>query len=286
MKKFSFTSALMHFTRTDGPLSFIWKFIAIYSVALMLIWAVWFIIMAVSIPTFADSIARTGGFTSTSATDVLAVFSGFILFLVAAGIFETAALRHYIRREPFSLKFGKDELRTFAVFLFWFLMLLAILTGMSMLTVIILPIAGLTPVGVVISIVWNIVVFLAPGIFGILFSAASSVTFRDEKVRFFKARSAMKGNFWKAAGAYVVVYVALIIAYILAQLIAMALTGISAGSPAQLLNPVSIIFWVLCAAGLASMYAMFHLVTLGIPARAAIAEDGEAQTERTAEVFA
>ena len=119
MVDFNFGNAFMHFARTAGPRGFVWKYVlaclAVQFTVIMLL----VILHNSTVVAVAPGALGDPQLAATALSYVLgsAVYLVLPLSLLIYAVFESAALRRYIRREGFRLRLGRDELRMFVVLL-------------------------------------------------------------------------------------------------------------------------------------------------------------------------
>ena len=289
MNEFSLSSALMHFTRTEGPSGFVWKFIASYAAALLALWTVWGAMMVFLIPGFWDEVMTTGGFYTDSGSEIVVMFSGFILYLGVASMFEAAALRRYIQRDGLSLRFGADERRVLLTYLIWFVLFFVTNTVLGLGGALIVGIISFgtgSPGVTVTAMVLLYLAFLgAMAFLGIKYSPATAISIRDQKRKFFDAAKAVKGRAWKLFGGFLLVYVAFWISTLILMLVAQLVVSLALnlGDDGALISGGAML--IVSALVLSVAFATFHLAILGLPAHAALTEPGYSDTERVSDIF-
>ena len=129
-------------------------------------------------------------------------------------LFEAASQRRYIRAEGFRLALGADEGRLAVVGLIWFALLIVGYLGLLFAALIPGLLVGLVA-GAPLGFVVGGIVFLAGFVIALyLFarlSAASALTMRDNQIRFFESWQLTKGNGWRLAGSYFLLFAAFLI---------------------------------------------------------------------------
>ncbi len=234
-RQFSFGNALSHWSNTQGPGGFVWKYALAYGLVSILMIALMFAVAAgpfLRLMTLASQ-SPGGEISDAAALSVLQGLLPVLLRAIPVGIlfwvvFEGALQRRYMRDEGFSIKLGGDEGRLFVVGLLWIVTLIGLylalaigvgvvgggLVGMAMgesaaFAIIPLVIAGFA------AFVW-VIVRLSP---------ASAMTVRDRKITFTSAFAASKGRFWSMFFAFIIMAIIAYIVSLLLQLILMAVIG-------------------------------------------------------------
>ena len=275
-RKFSFDNAAFHFVRTDGASGFLPKFLIAYFLISAVFTAGIFGIQMLLFGSM-NGLAEQMASGRVSSPGQFGAIGLYYLLLMAIGsvfwaVFEASVQRRYVLDEGFMIRFGGDELRLLVVGLLWFLFFLGIYIGLA------LVIVGLP--FVVGSVSSNVgVLLLLPCIFGGLgvwiwlaekFSAASALTIRDKKIKFFDSWSATRGRCWPLLGAYLVLVIFVLIAYFFVVGIAMAVMfggGLNFSDPdslAMLGNPQSLgIMFVVFFLLMSVVQALFLYVWAG-----------------------
>lgn len=298
----------MHFRNSEGPRGFFWKYAIAYMVCAGLFIALYIGVGATLVPGIleasTDPYAAETFFSQSIGNILLFYLVILVAALLFASVFEACALRHYVRREAFSLGFGVDELRLIGLYFLWMLTIFALyiivaipiglMIGLAAGLAgdagpaVVLPLIILLPIAVYCLLIW-VAVRLSP---------AAAITIRDRKLTFLSARRATKGRFWSLFGAYLVLFVVvyLILIVIVAVFIGIGIglattlpPGIFEGDPDALAalwaNPA---LWVLGVAGFLVYGVVQSLITYaayGIPARAAVTDPSWSDSDRTAETF-
>lgn len=214
--EFSFGNAVGHFTKTDGPRGFLWKFALAYA-ALACLMQVFSVFLQWPIyEAYIQLFTGDGDFDryvtqmehipmSTSLAGLLTLPLGILLWVM----FEGANQRRYMRGAGFGLRIGADEGRLLLVGLIW----IALFIGMYIVfaVALIVPFGvgfALKSDGVVPAILLGLV--LIPGVL-LLFlwlsarlSAAAALTVRDRQIRFFESWRITRGKGWTIIGAWIV----------------------------------------------------------------------------------
>jgi hypothetical protein len=233
--QFSFGNAIGHFTKTDGPSGFLWKFALAYAGLAMLVQAVSVFLQWPVYEAYIQLFAGGGDFeqyaedmenlsVASSMGGLLAMPLGILLWVM----FEGANQRRYMRAAGFGLRIGADEGRLLLVGLIW----IALFIGMYFLFAIAfaVPVAigfALGSDGVVPALLLGIV--LVPG--AMLFmlwlsarlSAAAALTVRDRQIRFFESWRVTRGKGWTIVGAWLVLGLITILVLIVFYLLLAAL---------------------------------------------------------------
>jgi len=211
-KHFSFDNAAFHFTRTDGPPGFTWKYLLVYvglSLALMA--------LQIGLQSVLFGSSEEMELMLASGNIPPDMIGGIILFYLAAfitgiifwAVMEAAIMRRYVHDSGFGLRLGGDEFRLMVVGLAWFATSLGIyfvvaLAGAGL----ILPVVSLAGNSPAIVGVWATLVILGLGFLWIYAAvrlcAASALTIRDKKIHFIDSWGATKGRFGGLLGAYLI----------------------------------------------------------------------------------
>ncbi len=291
-REFSFGNALSHWSNTQGPGGFLWKYALAYGLATVGVLLGFILLAGGAFMQLMSLSARAPG-GQVSDAEVMRIMGSLIpivLLAIPLGIlfwvvFEGALQRRYMRDEGFSLKLGGDEGRLFVVGLLWLLTLfglyLAIAVvavgvggaiGMAMGDTAALVIIPLVIAGVA-AFVW-VIVRLSP---------ASAMTVRDRKITFTSAFAASKGRFWSMFFAFIIMA---IIAYIVSLVLQLILGGViggaimanpafTSGSPdpeammAALFSPTTLVLGGMIYFVMSALQGVIQFAWAGIPALAA-----------------
>jgi len=298
MESFSVGSALTHFLNTKGPGRFLTKYILTYTAILVgfsLIYGVFYYLLLGQ----PISAIMEGGSPDAMSGYMLrfALFSLISLPLSAVylSIVEGAALRRYVRFEPFSIRFGADEFRLIGVYALYFGLIIAVYIAM-ILIVLGIGLIGSLFFGADSAIRWlgafiPIIIFLAYLsifvfiIWGLLrLSPASSLTIRDKRITFLSAAHLSRGYVWKLFGAYALLVIVMyaVLAVVMGVMFAIgapfllgapdiaandpvAPLGAETGTTMMLISSLSTVV-------LSPLYAAIHVCGLGIPAKLAVTD--------------
>ena len=236
---FSLGNAISHFTKTDGPKGFLWKFALAYALAACLLQVIsvflqWPVYEAY-IGLFANGGGDLDGYVedmnnvsmATSLSGLLILPLGLLLWL----LFEGANQRRYMRAAGFSLRLGADEGRLFIVGLIWMALFIAMYIGFAI--VIAIPVAiGLT-VGsdaAIFAFMLGFVLVLGYMVLSLWFSArlsaAAALTVRDRQIRFFESWRVTRGKGWTILGAWILLG---LIAMVVMMLFYLLMAGLGIG---------------------------------------------------------
>lgn len=310
MEKFSFTSAFMHFRNKSAPGGYVWKYLLAYlSIALVLVIVQAILTMTVFGPTLKE-IEASGGVGIAPSIWILfvafyiVVLIGYMIFMAT---FESSVLRHYIRKESFTLRFGADELRLLAVYLFWLLCLFGIYFVSAIAVLLITMIIGLGyslasggnsigafPMSQFMVVIMVITIPVTLSWFAVRQSPAAAITIRDRKVRFSSAAKAAKGRWWSMFGAYLLMAVGAFIVFgiyfgIVTALVPNSMTDPAQSSPVNLglfgTNPalafgLLVVYFIYMA-----VFALIGFAYAGIPAKAALTDPNWQGDLRAADIF-
>ena len=232
---FSFGNAISHYSKTGGPGGFLWKFALAYAVVTCVlqavsIWLQWplyevYLRMITDsggdFEAYADEIGRVSGTTSLRALLIMPV--GLLVWMM----FEAANQRRYMRAEGFSLRLGGDEWRLLVIGIIWVVTLFVMYFGFAF--TIVIPVAlglALGSKGATIALLLGIVLVTVYLIFMLWavarLSAASALTVRDRRIRFFESWKVTKGKGWTILGTWIVLGLIAMVAGIVFYLIAAA----------------------------------------------------------------
>ena len=285
MEKFDFSSALMHFRNTQGPGSFVWKWLALYIGAMVAVYAIFgLFFFDVFLSLGPSAVGTTTEISNEAALSIVGRTLGMMAIILPLtaliiSVFEASALRRYIRREAFSLKIGKDEFRVFGVLLCWFGLSIIAYIFMAIATMILGVVAmvismGIPSLSVIMAFLIQIPIFAVFAFFGVKFSPASAVTIRDDnKVTFFSARTASEGRFWPMFGAFaLVIFAVYAIQFVLQFVLLVPMMTSLATSSEVVFTPMLIASYTFISAIGLVMTCTAHLIFLGITSRAAITD--------------
>lgn len=299
MEKFSFSSALMHFQNSQGPSGFVWKWLLAYVLVFGLVNAIVSGIELYSYYQALEAIAE-GEFRATHPfANLWRQILPLPFFVAILAMFEASALRWYIRREGFSLRFSKDEFRLLGVFLCWagiiflcafaallFLMMFgnAIVASMSRnatTNLIITSLLALPFVGLAIYV-------------AISFMTASALTIRENKVLFISSKRIVSGKFWRLLAAALVVTLPFYALDVIVDLFVVPVILQLTNTPPQdwsLYDPTNafktdLITAVITVGVFVLTAPILQLIMLGITSKAALSDpDWVGQTDTVAETF-
>ena len=299
MEKFSFSSALMHFRNSQGPSGFVWKWLLAY----VLIFGLANIITGM-ISLYASyqayEAAAQGDFRFTRPFSNIWLSVLPVPFFVAITVmFEASALRWYIRREGFSLRFGKDEFRLLGVFLCWGgIVILLIVAG-----VLFFMIFGDTIISNMSrSVAANLIItsllalpFIGLAIYvAVSFMTASALTIRENKVLFISSKRIVSGKFWRLFAAALAALLPFYALDLIVELFVVPLVLQLTNSPPQdwsLYDPTNVfqteVVVTVVTVGVFVLTApILQLIMLGITSKAALTDpDWVGQTDTVAETF-
>ncbi len=214
--------AATHFLRTEGPRGFLFSFALVYAVFALILQVVGLWTQAPIYEIYLRAFTENDGditpyMDELNAVSVQANLGSLIMLpfsLALWVVFEAASQRRYIRAEGFRLALGADEGRLALVGLIWFALLIAGYLGLLLAAFIPGMIIGLA-VGMVAGIVIGGVVLLAGFVAALwLFarlSTASALTVRDNQIRFFESWQLTRGQGWRIAGSYFLLFAAFLI---------------------------------------------------------------------------
>lgn len=295
MQQFSFANALTHWTKTEGPKGFLWKYALAYGVVSVLIIVGMLFLLGrpfVEYMQIATEIEQTGTVDETALLSAMgALFLPALLF-IPIGIlfwvaFEGALQRRYMRAEGFSLRIGADEGRLIVVGLIWFGLFLALYFGLAIVVGIVAAAAAMALQGnpeivALIMIPLFLLILVALLYFVVRFSPASALTVRDRAIRFSSAWGATRGRVWPMVFAFLIMLVA---AYILSTVLQLVMFGLVGGVVATsgldftdtepeaimavLLSPVTLGVAGLVYLVMTAFQALIQFAWAGIPALAA-----------------
>lgn len=299
MGKFSFSSALMHFRNSQGPSGFVWKWLLAYVLIFGLANTITGMIsLYASYQAYEAAAQGDFRFTRPFSNIWLSVLP--VPFFVAITVmFEASALRWYIRREGFSLRFGKDEFRLLGVFLCWGgIVILLIVAG-----VLFFMIFGDTIISNMSrSVAANLIItsllalpFIGLAIYvAVSFMTASALTIRENKVLFISSKRIVSGKFWRLLAAALVVTLPFYALDVIVDLFVVPLVLQLTNSPPQgwsLYDPTNVfqseVVVTVVTVGVFVLTApILQLIMLGITSKAALTDpDWVGQTDTVAETF-
>jgi len=306
MTEFSFGTAISHWSKTEGPSGFIWKYLAFYGgivIAMALIVGLLlgpiYVALLQSIGDLTtDPEAANNAMEAAMAQNVIQIVLGYLVALLLGwvlwAVFECAAQRRYIRGDRFSLRFGADERRMMVVGLIWIIMIILLYFGIAIVTgILMMPLVMMagdnSGLIIFVPMLVILVVFGVMSLFIVRWSAAAALTIRDEKIHFFHSWSVTKGKFWPMFGAFLVLSLILGVGWFLiygAFLASVMGPAIAAGNSAgsMSLGPVMIVIMVVLYLALLIFQAFAGFVMAGVAALAA-KSDPEYSGLQAANVF-
>lgn len=293
-ERFTFDGALMHFSRTQAPGGFFWKFLLAYAVLYTLAGAAIFALIG---PGYLRLIqmgmeSPNGDLPPEEVWSVLGpILGGYVLaipiFAIVWAMLEAAVQRRYTRLEGFRLGLGGDEWRLVGVALLYVVLFFGLYIVSAIAIAIPMAFIGLAAGGGgdamgVVGGILGFVLAIALICFWIFvlvrLSPAAAMTIRDRKISFFSAWGASKGRFWPMFGALLIVMVVSAIAGQILQTILMfgimgavvpQMDALEAGDFSGVLSsPALWISGILMLIGYVVVYAGTHFVGAGIPAHA------------------
>ena len=299
MEKFSFSSALMHFRNSQGPSGFVWKWLLAYVLVFGLANTITGMIsLYASYQAYEAAAQGDFRFTRPFSNIWLSILP-LPFFIAITVMFEASALRWYIRRESFSLRFGKDEFRLLGVFLCWGgIVILLIVAG-----VLFFMIFGDTIISNMSrSVAANLIItsllalpFIGLAIYvAVSFMTASALTIRENKVLFISSKRIVSGKFWRLLAAALVVTLPFYALDVIVDLFVVPLVLQLTNSPPQdwsLYDPTNVfqseVVVTVVTVGVFVLTApILQLIMLGITSKAALTDpDWVGQTDTIAETF-
>ncbi|MEO0882363.1 MAG: hypothetical protein AAFY34_06485 [Pseudomonadota bacterium] len=274
MMDFNFSNAFMHFARANAPQGFFWKYCLSY--------------IGVSLLIGLGSSFITPDPTDLSPVLFVTLAGFYLISFIILAIFEASWQRRYMRGGGFKLALGRDEVNIFLLYLLWILFIVVMYFLMFAMTFAAGAIAGvggsaLAGVITVLAVIGACCLWI---FWAVRLSAASALTIRDQRVRFFASWRVTKGRFWTLFGAQLVMSIALIALLILifgmmGALSFIDLTDTSDPAAFSLLGILSnadgVIGIVLISLGLIGSYiaTSWWLVVWGGPAALAARTDPE-----------
>lgn len=286
LQTFSFGDALSHFTKTEGPGGFVWKYALTYAVASILLAALGYFIMGPAMflmnmdPDYAATLDQ-GYIVRMVAYYAISVVGGILIWVML----ESAAQRRYQHGEGFSLRLGGDEGRVFVVGLLWLLTIigiyiagLVVIGGLSFVLVQAMGQSAMWLIALLSLVYVGFVIWLL-----VRLSPASAMTVRDRKIHFFGAFRATKNRFWPLFFAFfVMMLIALAVIFLIYMVIGGVMVGVllsssaassGAADPAALieafLNPVGLVAVTLMGLAVYFVFGVIQFAFVGIPALAA-----------------
>ncbi|MEM8615782.1 MAG: hypothetical protein AAGF20_02500 [Pseudomonadota bacterium] len=303
MNNFSFDSAAFHFSRTDGPSGFIWKYVLFFCVGSLALFILSQFFLSPIIAAYVEMIALSmQGATEEETAAVLinaflttgaSLIPGLLIMVLAGIAFwamcEGAVQRRYMLDHGFSVRFGSDELRLLVVGLLWLVTFIGLYLIFSILAAILigsLTLASGDNLAVLVFAPFLLAVLLIV-VFAyvtIKLSPAAALTVRDQRIQFFGAWGATKGRFWTMFGAFLVLAILLSVGtLILYFIIGMASVSVLFGAPgvidgamvdpealaASFASPSTLIILAIIYFILTAYQAFSGYVWAGVAARAA-----------------
>lgn len=211
------SGAATYFLHTEGPRGFLLRFAATYAALAVILQAVSLWTQRPIYEIYVRAFAENDGditpyMDELSAVSMQANLGSLLMLPVSLGlwiIFDAASQRRYIRAEGFRLALGADEGRLAVVGLIWFALLIAGYLGLFLAAGLPGLIVGLIA-GAAAGVVTGGTAFLAGlaaafWLFARL-SPASALTIRDRQIRFFEAWQLTKGQGWRLAGSYFLLF--------------------------------------------------------------------------------
>ena len=214
--EFNFGNAVGHFTKTDGPRGFLWKFALAYAAVAILMQVVSVFLQWPIYEAYIQLFTGGGDFDqyaedmenmslATSFAGLLTMPLGILLWVM----FEGANQRRYMRGAGFGIRIGADEGRLLLVGLIWIALFIAMyfLFAIAML----IPFGvgfAVGSDGIALAIVLGLV--LIPGSLLLMLwlsarlSSAAALTVRDRQIRFFESWRVTRGKGWTIVGAWIV----------------------------------------------------------------------------------
>ena len=299
MEKFSFSSALMHFRNSQGPSGFVWKWLLAYVLIFGLANTITGMIsLYASYQAYEAAAQGDFRFTRPFSNIWLSILP-LPFFIAITVMFEASALRWYIRRESFSLRFGKDEFRLLGVFLCWGgIVILLIVAG-----VLFFMIFGDTIISNMSrSVAANLIItsllalpFIGLAIYvAVSFMTASALTIRENKVLFISSKRIVSGKFWRLLAAALVVTLPFYALDVIVDLFVVPLVLQLTNSPPQdwsLYDPTNlfqteVVATVVTVGVFVLTVPLLQLIMLGITSKAVLTDpDWVGQTDTVAETF-
>ena len=299
MEKFSFSSALMHFRNSQGPSGFVWKWLLAYVLIFGLANTITGMIsLYASYQAYEAAAQGDFRFTRPFSNIWLSILP-LPFFIAITVMFEASALRWYIRRESFSLRFGKDEFRLLGVFLCWGgIVILLIVAG-----VLFFMIFGDTIISNMSrSVAANLIItsllalpFIGLAIYvAVSFMTASALTIRENKVLFISSKKIVSRRFWRVLVAALVVTLPFYALDLVVDFFVVPLVLQLTNLPPQdwsLYDPTNVfqteVVVTVVTVGVFVLTApILQLIMLGITSKAALTDpDWVGQTDTIAETF-
>ena len=306
MERFSFSSALLHFVNTKGPGGFVWKWLLANAVIVGGATIIFLYFYFDALAPFLGMAATGAEPTPEEALSIMGPIFGMGILampvtMALMAMFETSALRRYVRNEGFSLKFGKEEWRTIGVYFLWIgtfiLAFIIMVIAMIVLSAVTIVATAASPESaVVVAMIIQLLIYAPLVYFGIRLAPAAALTLRDGKVKFSSAFKVTKGRFWKLFGAYIIVYLAMYLVTSILQIAAFAIlfgSALAASGDFSTVNVSDILespvafagFGVILLAYVLQM-ALTQFIFMGIASRTVITDpDWDGNVSSTAEVF-
>jgi len=233
-REFSFGNALSHWSNTQGPGGFLWKYALAYGLATVAFLGVFLLLAGGAIMQFVSMSAQAPGGTVSDQEALRMLGSLVPVFLLAIPlgilfwvVFEGALQRRYIRDEGFSLRISGDEGRLFVVGLLWILTLIGLYLAIA---IVVGAVGGGLAAALGESAVFIVIPLVIAGVAGFVWvvvrlSPASAMTIRDRKITFTSAFQASKGRFWQMFFAFIIMAIIAYIVSLVLQLILGAMIG-------------------------------------------------------------
>ena len=304
MRDFNFGNAFFHFTRTDAPRGFTWKYILSFGAALLGFLILYGLVFGGLFFSLFGAEGDPAAIERTIEDNAGWLIGGYLIILplmwLFMAVFEASFQRRYMRADTFKLRLGGDELRLFVVYLIWFafyivfyIAVVALAAGTG---------SGLSGVDVgaagIGAVLMGFVALAAWTYFAVRLAPAAALTIRDRAIRFPSAWRVTRGRFWPLLGCYLVYIVALFVAYILVGVIVGltfagvlgAFGGLADPNDADALaevfsSPLVLIVGGVFYFGLLAAYAWFIYVWAGPAALAARTDPDHAGMNNPAEAF-
>lgn len=262
-QRFNFENAAFHFTKTEGPGGFVWKFLAAYTVLYLVLTGINYGLAAAFFGSMQDLQTQimVGGFPTGMLGQILAYYAVVTLLGVVFWVlFEASILRRYVRDEGFSLKLGGDEGRLLIVGILWVLLFFASYIAFALFVAAFAMIGGMIDpiLGGILSILAVLVGFAVWIYLFVRLSAAGALTVRDRQIRFPSSMKVTKGRFWTLFGAYFILMLILVAFYVVGAVLLFSV--VFASSDIDFTNPQSL---ALAMASLESPVVLIVLSAIG-----------------------
>lgn len=214
--EFNFGNAVGHFTKTDGPRGFLWKFALAYA-ALACLMQVFSVFLQWPIYEGYIQLFTSGGDFDQYAEDMenmsmATTFAGLLtmpLGILLWVMFEGANQRRYMRGAGFGVRIGADEGRLLLVGLIWIALFIGMYIGFAIMIAIPVGVGlAMGPDAALLAVLLGIVLVLGYMLLVLWFSArlsaAAALTVRDKQIRFFESWRVTRGKGWTILGAWIV----------------------------------------------------------------------------------